>query len=172
MKQLTAASFDVSDMSSIFIDIRSANVRGKLWPVQIALLGIKDGDEYLWSSAIHPALSWPMQILDLADIYLRDAPRASDVARETLERISRASGKWLHAEDPPGTKKLLDRLLDEANLAFRSDEAVIAMDMEWGRDGEAAGARIREYFGNYPAPSDPVDQVQRLANAWVSGYPG
>ncbi|TMV02591.1 hypothetical protein FGK63_20400 [Ruegeria sediminis] len=170
MRELTAADYYVSDMEEMFVAIRSANVRGKLWPVEIALLGIKDGDEYVWSSPIYPALSWPRQIIDLSEIDLRDSPPATDVARETLERISRASGKWCHAEDPQHTKKLLDRLLDEANLGFTSDEAVIPVDVEWGRDGAAAGGRVREYLVTHPALLDPVEQVQRLSRAWAAGY--
>lgn len=169
-KELAAANWSVSDMEQMFVAIRSATVRGKEWPVEVALLGLKDGQEYLWSSAIYPSLSWSQQILDLSEIDLREAPAATDVAREVIERISRASGKWLHAEHPEQIKKLLDRLLDEAQLGFTSDEAVIQVDVNWGRDGEAAGARVREYLEANPAPLEPVGQVQRLARAWAAGY--
>ncbi|WP_282153931.1 hypothetical protein [Ruegeria atlantica] len=168
---LGAANFDVQDMDQMMVAIRSANVRGRLWPTQIALLGLNASGKHYWTSPIYPALSWPQQILDLSDIDLRDAPAATDVARECLERISRASGGWIHAEDPAHTKRLLDTLTNEAQLGFASDATVIPVDVQWGPEGEAAAQRVREYLENNPPSRDPVQEAFRLARAWESGYP-
>ncbi len=87
-----------------------------------------------------------------------------------MERISRASGGWIHAEDPAHAKRLLDTLMDEAQLGFASDATVIQMDVQWGPDGEAAAQRVREYLESNPPSRDPVLEVFRLARAWETGY--
>ncbi|WP_209508256.1 hypothetical protein [Ruegeria sp. HKCCSP335] len=54
---LRVANFDIQDMDQMMVAIRSANVRGRLWPTQIALLGLNTSGTYYWTSPIYPALS-------------------------------------------------------------------------------------------------------------------
>ena len=170
-QDLTAANFDVRDMNQMFVAVRSVNVRGKEWPTEVALLGLNSNGTHVWSSKIYPALNWPQQILDLTEIDLRDAPSAADVAVECFERITRASGDWIHAEHPERTKKLLDTLLNENNSGFMSDETVIPVDVAWGPDGKLAAERVQVYLESHEASRDPVQEVFRLSKAWESGYP-
>lgn len=171
-QELTAANFDIRDMSQMFTAVRSVNVRGKEWPTEVALLGLNSDGTHVWSSKIFPALSWPQQILDLSKIDLRDAPPAADVAVECFERITRATGDWIHAEHPERTKKLLDTLLNENNSGFMSDETVIPVDVAWGPDGEMAAERVRGYLEVSKPIKNPLLEVYRLARAWDAGYPG